>query len=31
MLGGVEKTDLSFAHAKAMLSGIENNQRRREP
>jgi DNA repair protein RecN (Recombination protein N) len=23
MLGGVEKTDLSLAHAEAMLSGVE--------
>ena len=26
MLGGVEKTDLSLAHAEAMLSGVESNE-----
>ncbi|MBT5790016.1 MAG: hypothetical protein HOI11_06025, partial [Gammaproteobacteria bacterium] len=29
MLGGVEKTDLSLAHAEAMLSGVESPQRQR--
>ena len=31
MLGGVEKTDLSLAHAEAMLLGVENNPRGKEP
>ena len=30
MLGGVEKTDLSLAHAEAMLSGVESPQRDKE-
>jgi DNA repair protein RecN (Recombination protein N) len=31
MLGGVEKTDLSLAHAEAMLLGVESNPRGKEP
>jgi hypothetical protein len=31
MLGGVEKTELSRAHAEAMLSGVDSNHRRTEP
>jgi DNA repair protein RecN (Recombination protein N) len=31
MLGGVEKTDLSIAHAEAMLLGVDGSQLAKKP